>query len=114
MQFTDRLDGIFLPKDLFCLNPLNIMERATTISVRPQALVDFITECTAQVPPVTQGSKADESKLTQPDWILFVDGARNEQGAGAGVPILGPQEETMEMSCGSVFLQLTMRQSMKL
>ncbi|GAA0166164.1 hypothetical protein LIER_21385 [Lithospermum erythrorhizon] len=27
---------------------------------------------------------------------LFVDGARNDQGAGAGVLIMGPQEETME------------------
>ncbi|GAA0154020.1 hypothetical protein LIER_12122 [Lithospermum erythrorhizon] len=65
-------------------------------SVRAQALADFITECTTRVPPVTQGPEADESKLTQPDWILFVDGARNDQGIGAGVIILGPQEETME------------------
>ncbi|GAA0176065.1 hypothetical protein LIER_29124 [Lithospermum erythrorhizon] len=65
-------------------------------SVRAQELVDFITECTARIPLVIQGPEANESHLTQPDWILFVDGARNDQGAGAGVLILGPQEETME------------------
>ncbi|GAA0149200.1 hypothetical protein LIER_08438 [Lithospermum erythrorhizon] len=65
-------------------------------SVRAQALANFITECTTRVLPVIQGPEADESELTQSDWILCVDRARNYQGARVGVLILRPQEETME------------------
>ncbi|GAA0170249.1 hypothetical protein LIER_24550 [Lithospermum erythrorhizon] len=65
-------------------------------SVRAQALANFITECTARAPRVIQGPQTEASSQIKPEWTLFVDGARNDQGAGTGVLILGPREETME------------------
>ncbi|GAA0158321.1 hypothetical protein LIER_38620 [Lithospermum erythrorhizon] len=73
-------------------------------SVRAQALADFITECTARAPPVIQGPKTEASSQIKPKWTLVVDGARNDQGAGAGVLILGPREKTMEYALRFSFL----------
>ncbi|GAA0143095.1 hypothetical protein LIER_03856 [Lithospermum erythrorhizon] len=66
------------------------------ISIRAQALADFITECTTQNPQTIQGPDSVGSNPVKPEWTLFVDGARNDQGAGVGVLIMGHQEETME------------------
>ncbi|GAA0155730.1 hypothetical protein LIER_13397 [Lithospermum erythrorhizon] len=65
-------------------------------SVRAQALVDFVTECTARPPPIIQRPRADDPNLVKPDCVLYVDVARNDKGAREGVLIMGPQEETME------------------
>ncbi|GAA0157828.1 hypothetical protein LIER_15009 [Lithospermum erythrorhizon] len=65
-------------------------------SVRAKALADFITECTARNPQIIQGPDTSDADQAKPERTLFVDGARNGQATGAGVLIVGPQEETME------------------
>ncbi|GAA0166380.1 hypothetical protein LIER_21544 [Lithospermum erythrorhizon] len=65
-------------------------------SIRAQALADFVTECTAHQPQVIQGPDTEGAEQVQPKWTLFVDGARNDQGTGAGVLIVGPREVTLE------------------
>ncbi|GAA0156442.1 hypothetical protein LIER_13942 [Lithospermum erythrorhizon] len=56
-------------------------------SIKAPALADFIIECTAQPPQVISGLGDFERGLKNPEWVLFVDGARNEKGSGAGVLI---------------------------
>ena len=54
-------------------------------AIKGQALADFITECTGH----TKDTKEDcHSHLK---WELFVDGASNESGAGAGVILVSPE-----------------------
>ncbi|GAA0177509.1 hypothetical protein LIER_29705 [Lithospermum erythrorhizon] len=59
------------------------------------ALADFIIECTSQTPQVVSGLVDFEPGLNNPEWVLFVDGARNEKGSGVGVLIYGPDGVTM-------------------
>ncbi|GAA0158497.1 hypothetical protein LIER_15505 [Lithospermum erythrorhizon] len=65
-------------------------------SIKGQALADFIIECTTQTPQVVSGSSNFERGANNPDWTLFVDGARNEKGSGAGILIRGPDNISME------------------
>ncbi|GAA0145877.1 hypothetical protein LIER_42884 [Lithospermum erythrorhizon] len=54
-------------------------------SIKAQALADFVIEFTAQTPQIVSGSSDIEPGTNNPEWILFVDGARNEKGSGAGI-----------------------------
>ncbi|GAA0185605.1 hypothetical protein LIER_32893 [Lithospermum erythrorhizon] len=63
-----------------------------------QALADFVIECTARDLTVPAEISSADEEGTPPCWTLFVDGARNEQGVGAGVIIVGPQKEALEYS----------------
>ncbi|GAA0183718.1 hypothetical protein LIER_42451 [Lithospermum erythrorhizon] len=65
-------------------------------SVKAQALTDFVIGCTAHPSTIIQGQSADEAKVVKPDWELYVDGARKDKGAGAGILIEGPREKTVE------------------
>ncbi|GKU88859.1 hypothetical protein SLEP1_g3075 [Rubroshorea leprosula] len=50
-------------------------------AIRAQALVDFIVECTP----------GDSIPTLEPnDWTLYVDGASNSKGSGAGALLIGP------------------------
>ncbi|GKV48259.1 hypothetical protein SLEP1_g55083 [Rubroshorea leprosula] len=50
-------------------------------TIRAQALADFIVEC-------TPGNPVPSSEPN--DWTLYVDGASNSKGSGAGVLLIGP------------------------
>ncbi|GAA0185114.1 hypothetical protein LIER_32402 [Lithospermum erythrorhizon] len=67
------------------------------ISIKAQALADFVIECTARAPGPTPMQPTE--RIADPhrfEWSLHVDGARNDKGAGAGVLITGPQGITID------------------
>ncbi|GKV35525.1 hypothetical protein SLEP1_g43782 [Rubroshorea leprosula] len=51
-------------------------------TIKGQAVADFLVECISS----TKEEKAPE----QPIWVLYVDGAANVEGAGAGAVLVGP------------------------
>ncbi|GKV33443.1 hypothetical protein SLEP1_g41961 [Rubroshorea leprosula] len=51
-------------------------------TIKGQAMADFLVECA----PVAVKEKA----LEHPLWVLYVDGASNVEGSGAGAVLLGP------------------------
>ncbi|GKV49755.1 hypothetical protein SLEP1_g56488 [Rubroshorea leprosula] len=51
-------------------------------TIKGQAIADFLVECIS----VTEGDKA----LDYPAWVLYVDGAANVEGSGAGAVLIGP------------------------
>ncbi|GKV48032.1 hypothetical protein SLEP1_g54871 [Rubroshorea leprosula] len=51
-------------------------------AIKGQAVVDFLVECA----PAAVREKAPE----HPMWVLYVDGAANVEGSGAGAVLLGP------------------------
>ncbi|GKV32747.1 hypothetical protein SLEP1_g41332 [Rubroshorea leprosula] len=51
-------------------------------TIKGQAVADFLVECTS----ITNKEKAPE----HPVWVLYVDGAANIEGSGAGAVLLGP------------------------
>ena len=56
-------------------------------AVKGQVLADLIVEC-AHSPAVEEtGVK---------EWMLFVDGASNAKGSGAGVVLISPEKEVLE------------------
>ncbi|GAA0158454.1 hypothetical protein LIER_15473 [Lithospermum erythrorhizon] len=64
-------------------------EKVPHTSVKAQALVDFMIECTTQTPQIINGSSNFEPGTNNPEWVMFVDGARNE-GMRRGSPDSGP------------------------
>ncbi|GKV28927.1 hypothetical protein SLEP1_g37913 [Rubroshorea leprosula] len=58
---------------------LKFQQRTT---IKGQAVADFLMECTS----TTKEEKAPE----HPVWVLYVDGAANIEGSGAGAVLLGP------------------------
>ncbi|XP_052189925.1 uncharacterized protein LOC127799739 [Diospyros lotus] len=63
-------------------------------AIKGQALADFIVECTH--PPATEETRNNE-------WMLFVDGASNAKGSGAGVVLISPEQEILEYSIHFTF-----------
>ncbi|GAA0185252.1 hypothetical protein LIER_32540 [Lithospermum erythrorhizon] len=53
------------------------------MSIKDQALSDFIIECTTQPPQVVSGLGDFEPGSNNPEWVLFVDGDTNEKGSSA-------------------------------
>ncbi|GAA0146720.1 hypothetical protein LIER_06608 [Lithospermum erythrorhizon] len=68
---------------------------ALRTSMKAHALADFILECTARVPEEVQGPREEKLKEV-PWWKLYIDGASNEKGFGAGILIEGPEGEVFE------------------
>ncbi|GKU87084.1 hypothetical protein SLEP1_g1535 [Rubroshorea leprosula] len=60
-------------------NDLKFRPRTT---IKGQAVADFLVECTS----ITNKETAPE----HPVWVLYVDGAANTEGSGAGAVLLGP------------------------
>ncbi|XP_022843234.1 uncharacterized protein LOC111366770 [Olea europaea var. sylvestris] len=58
-------------------------------AIKAQALADFIVELTTP-PELPPGEQAD--------WKIFVDGSSNDEGSGAGIIMIGPNEEELEYS----------------
>ncbi|GAA0149212.1 hypothetical protein LIER_36886 [Lithospermum erythrorhizon] len=52
---------------------------------------------------ITDGLGDFEPGLNNPEWVLYVDGARNENGLAAGVLIRGPDGVTMEYALRYTF-----------
>uniref|UniRef100_A0A803NMP5 Integrase catalytic domain-containing protein n=1 Tax=Cannabis sativa TaxID=3483 RepID=A0A803NMP5_CANSA len=59
-------------------------------SIKGQALADFVIECSRV------GDLPDEPVLELPTWKVYVDGASNEKGAGAGVILISPQRHQLQ------------------
>ena len=62
------------------------------MSIKAQALADFIVECTIpeSLPVPNPEDKVRDGEKTTP-WVLFVDGAVNPKGSGAGIVFQGPE-----------------------
>ncbi|GAA0169007.1 hypothetical protein LIER_23579 [Lithospermum erythrorhizon] len=65
-------------------------------SIKAQALVDFVIECTEPTPHVISGPGNGELGREKPEWVMLVDGARNEKGSGVGILLQGSEGVTME------------------
>ncbi|GAA0138400.1 hypothetical protein LIER_00154 [Lithospermum erythrorhizon] len=64
-------------------------------SVKAQALAEFVVECTTRSSETIQGPR--ETKAQElPQCKIYVDGANNEKGLGAGILIKGPKGEVFE------------------
>ncbi|GAA0158409.1 hypothetical protein LIER_38641 [Lithospermum erythrorhizon] len=80
-------------------------------SIKAHALADFVIKCTTQPPQFVSGLGDFELGLNNPEWVLFVDAARNEKGSGAGVLIRGPHRVVMEYALRFTFSLPTKRLS---
>ncbi|GAA0161912.1 hypothetical protein LIER_18119 [Lithospermum erythrorhizon] len=72
-------------------------------SIKAQAIADFVTECTAPTPHVINGPGNGELGREKLEWVMFVDGERNEKGSGAGILLRGPDGITMEYALRFTF-----------
>ncbi|XP_021827212.1 uncharacterized protein LOC110767855 [Prunus avium] len=66
-------------------------------TIKAQALADFISEFT--LAPSTQGKNTplpDPIEEANHHWILYVDGASNSQGCGAGLVLISPHATEVE------------------
>ncbi|GAA0152666.1 hypothetical protein LIER_11087 [Lithospermum erythrorhizon] len=57
--------------------------------VKAQVLANFIIECTTRDPQ--KGREYIPDLPERPQWTLYVDGASNPEGSGAGILIQGPE-----------------------
>ncbi|XP_022876949.1 uncharacterized protein LOC111395179 [Olea europaea var. sylvestris] len=62
--------------------------------IKAQALADFIAELT----PRSSKTQAKDPSMTLKIWEIFVDGASNSSGSGAGI-IITSLDKTMEIQC---------------
>ncbi|GKV42983.1 hypothetical protein SLEP1_g50332 [Rubroshorea leprosula] len=51
-------------------------------TIKGQAIADFLVECIS--------ANTEENAPEQPIWVLYVDGVANDEGAGAGAVLVGP------------------------
>ncbi|GAA0158446.1 hypothetical protein LIER_38655 [Lithospermum erythrorhizon] len=63
--------------------------KAHILWVKAQALANFVIECTTRDPQ--EKSECVPEIPKRPQWILYVDGASNPKGSGAGILIQGPE-----------------------
>ncbi|GAA0159304.1 hypothetical protein LIER_38835 [Lithospermum erythrorhizon] len=82
-------------------------------SIKAKALTYFVTECTTETPQIIEGSSDFKLGTNNPEWTMFVDGARNEKGSGAGILILGPENVIMEYALRFTFPPPITKQSMR-
>ncbi|GKV49002.1 hypothetical protein SLEP1_g55776 [Rubroshorea leprosula] len=52
-------------------------------TIKGQVVADFLVECISMI--------KEEKALEHPVWVLYVDGAANVEGSGAGAVLLGPE-----------------------
>ncbi|GAA0175348.1 hypothetical protein LIER_28537 [Lithospermum erythrorhizon] len=69
--------------------------------IKAQVLADFIVESSTRSIP--EAPDQDKKPEEVPKWILFVDGASNNKGAGAGILIKGVDEEQFEYALSFSF-----------
>ena len=58
-------------------------------------------------------NKLDVSDLNREQWILYVNGASNENGSGASMMLISPEEHKIDCVLRFGFQASIMRQSMK-
>ncbi|GAA0175366.1 hypothetical protein LIER_28553 [Lithospermum erythrorhizon] len=76
---------------------------APRTSVKPHALTYFVIECTTRQPLKIDGAKEPLEATKTLEWVVYVDGARNSKGSGAGIIIRGPDQITMEYALRFLF-----------
>ncbi|GAA0182927.1 hypothetical protein LIER_30455 [Lithospermum erythrorhizon] len=59
-----------------------------------QPLADFVMECTTRNPP--EDTENEPTPPERPLWTLYMDGASNPKGEGAGILIQGLEESSFE------------------
>ncbi|GAA0153629.1 hypothetical protein LIER_37708 [Lithospermum erythrorhizon] len=69
--------------------------------IKAQALVDFVIECTARDLPEDTEHVPTPPEL--PLWTLYVDGASNPKGVGAGILIQRPEDSCFEYALRFLF-----------
>ncbi|GAA0146550.1 hypothetical protein LIER_06477 [Lithospermum erythrorhizon] len=67
---------------------------APSAGIKAQVLADFIVENSARA--IFEALKQNEELAEVPKWTLYIDGARNDKGAGAGIFIQGADREHFE------------------
>ena len=79
-------------------------------SIKAQALADFVAECTFQnqqrdeIQSAPVGSSQLEGTERQEDiWSVYVDGSSAQEGAGAGILLVGPDKEEFKYSIKFTF-----------
>ncbi|GAA0142606.1 hypothetical protein LIER_03465 [Lithospermum erythrorhizon] len=65
-------------------------------SIKAHVLADFVIECTSHPPLRIDGPKEPQESAQIPEWVVYVDGARNSKDAGAEIMIQGPDQAKME------------------
>ncbi|GAA0178130.1 hypothetical protein LIER_29796 [Lithospermum erythrorhizon] len=66
------------------------------ISIKAQVLTDFVIECTTRQPLKIDGPKEPLESANRPEWVVYVDRARNSKGFRAGIMISGLDQITKE------------------
>ena len=81
------------------------MEYKPRTSIKGQVLADFVAEFQGKVSEIgpTNPLKSDVSSVLT-EWKLFVDGASNAMGSGAGVVLISPEGLIMEQAVRLNFL----------
>ena len=79
-------------------------------SIKAQALVDFVAEYTFQKPQETEhqsapvyGDQLEETQREAEIWSVYVDGSSAPEGAGAGILLIGPDNEGFKYSIKFTF-----------
>ncbi|GAA0157621.1 hypothetical protein LIER_14850 [Lithospermum erythrorhizon] len=84
------------------LNEFDITYRPRT-SVKALALSGFFIECTTRQPVQVSRATEPSKPAKLPEWVVYVDGARNSKGSGSGILIGGPNQITMEYALKFLF-----------
>ena len=66
------------------------------VSIKGQAVADFVAELTPSEGSI-EGTQPAPSLDTTPYWTLFVDGSSNQTGSGAGLILISPDPEKVEL-----------------
>ncbi|XP_022025084.1 uncharacterized protein LOC110925436 [Helianthus annuus] len=61
-------------------------------SIKGQVLADFMTEVPDDKDRECKAMEKTEKKQTEEPWLLYTDGASNEDGAGAGLRLVSPDK----------------------
>ncbi|XP_022849900.1 uncharacterized protein LOC111371991 [Olea europaea var. sylvestris] len=105
----NAVNGVLKVAAVFSISPHNSSHQSTTQAhtldarcfrkvIKAQALTDFIAELT----PKPQGPEIKNLNKTSKTWGIFIDGASNSSGSGAGIIIINPDKAT-EVQCGLKF-----------
>ncbi|GAA0144057.1 hypothetical protein LIER_35863 [Lithospermum erythrorhizon] len=72
-------------------------------SIKAQVLADFLIEYTARQPLKVDGPRDPQEPSQIPEWVVYVDGARNSKSVGVGIMIQGPDKLKMEYALSFSF-----------
>ena len=79
-------------------------------SIKAQAFVDFVAECSFQKSQETEhhsalvyGDQIEETQREAEVWSVYVDGSSTSKNAGAGILLVGPDKEEFKYSIKFTF-----------